>query len=474
MISGRYFVADAQQAQRYAALGAHATGRARMLDLRRANWYRRRSAQRQRLCTPVRAKAASVTVTPVASAAGSPAPPATGPITVVPPTGAPVTPPTTGTQGSYVSPQFFGQHLMYFWSLTPAFPVHAMRLWNSITDWCDMDNGTSTGQYNFGQLDALLGQSSRLDADVEYTFGNTPNWAATGSYPQPSVVNQCDGDPTTEQPPADESYWTNFVTALVTHAKGRIHAYELWNEVDWSYSWAGSVSRMVQMSVDAAAIIHRIDPSALVLSPSITNTSEGFSWLHEYLSQLPPGTIDAIAVHSYTGGAEPEASVPAEMTNVRAALPAAYADMPIWATEGGWGENSQCCSLSDQSGFVARYDLMMLNSGFARTYWYGYPNSAWGTLQPWGGSLTPAGVASGTIYAWLAGATFSGCSTSDNNVWTCNLTTASGRPARIVWATQWAIWYPTTGFNTVDTLDGGSSAATGWIQAGWDPIMLVS
>ena len=149
--------------------------------------------------------------------------------------------------------------------------------------------------------------------------------------------------------------------------------------------------------------------------------------------------------------------------------------MPIWSTEGGWGTNSQCCSQSDQSGFVARYDLMMLNQGFARTYWYAYPNTQWGTLgSSDDSSLTPAGVASGTIYNWLADATFSGCGTTDGNFWTCTLSTASGHQAQIVWATQWAVWYSTTGFDTVDTLDGASSPATGWIQAGWDPMMLVS
>jgi hypothetical protein len=382
----------------------------------------------------------------------------------------------SGTTGStYVSPQFFGQDLMWFWNLTPLFPVHAMRLASSNTDWCEIDSGTATNEYNFGQLNALLTQASNLNADVLFTIVSTPNWAASGSYPQPSATDQCAWGTTTNQPPANESYWKNFVTALVNDGKGRIHAYELWNEVDYSAFWTGSVSRMVKMSVDAASIIHKVDPSALVLSPSITNTSEGVSWLHQYLSQLPAGTINAIAVHSYTHGASPESSVPTEMNNVRSALPRGYANMPIFSTEGGWGTNSQCCSQSDQSGFVARYDLMMLNQGVARTYWYAYPNTQWGTLgSSDGSSLTPAGVASGTIYNWLAGATFSGCSTSDGNFWTCNITTASGHKAQIVWATQWAVWYPTTGYSTVDTLDGGSSQATGWIQAGWDPMMLVS
>ena len=207
-----------------------------------------------------------------------------------PPSDAPATgsaPALPAAQSTYVSPQFFGQHLMFNWALNPAIPVPAMRLWDSNTTWCGMDRGTASNEYNFGQLDALLGQASRLSADAEFTFGQTPDWAASGSFPQPVAAGQCSGSGT--QAPADESYWTNFVTAVVTHARGRIHAYELWNEVDYSGYWTGGMSRMVQMTVDAAAIIHRIDPSALVLSPSITGTDEGYAWLHDYLSLLPPG-----------------------------------------------------------------------------------------------------------------------------------------------------------------------------------------
>src|SRR5438067_11025050 len=94
-------------------------------------------------------------------------------------------------QAQYVSPQFFGQDLMWQWNLNPAIPVHAMRLWSSNTDSCAIDSGTASGEYNFGQLDALLAQSSRLGADVEFTIGDTPAWAASGSYPQSSVVDQC-------------------------------------------------------------------------------------------------------------------------------------------------------------------------------------------------------------------------------------------------------------------------------------------
>jgi hypothetical protein len=373
-------------------------------------------------------------------------------------------------------PQFFGQHLMFYWGLTPAIPVHTMRLASSNTDWCQMDNGTASNQYNFGQLYALLGQADRLNADVLYTFASTPAWAAGGSYPQPSVTNQCASSSTTLAP-ADESYWTNFVTALVTAAHGRIHAYELWNEVDYAAFWTGGMAAMVRMSIDAAAIIHRLDPSALVLSPSITNTPEGYAFLRDYLSQLPPGTIDAVAIHTYFRGA-PEDAIPAELATVRSELPAADANLPIWSTEGSWGQNQNfSMTPTDQRAFVARYDLMLLAQHVQRSYWYAYTNGAWGTLQSgsWdSGTLTPAGVASGTVYAWLADATLEGCASSDGNFWTCDLTTSDGKQARVVWATKWAVWYPTNGYTTVKTLDGQSSSAPAWIQVLSEPVMLSS
>jgi hypothetical protein len=379
-----------------------------------------------------------------------------------------------GAQGRYVSPRFFGQHLMSKSRLTPALPVHAMRLWDSNTKWCQMAKGSASNHYDFGQLDALLAQATRLDADVEFTFGGTPRSAATGADPRSSTVGQCSGSSTT-MAPADEAYWTNFVTAVVTHAKGRIRAYELWNEADSPAFWSGGVAALVRMTVDAAAIIHRIDPTALVLSPSVTASSEAYGFLRQYLSRLPPRTIDAVALHTYTFGARPENVVPRVMRAVRSALPPGYASTPIWSTEGGWGLNSQFSSAAaDQRAFVARFDLLMLAQGVARSYWYAYQNSAWGTL--WNGTnLTPAGIATRTLDDWLAGATLRGC-TGNGNLWTCNLTTRAGQNARIVWAKTTPVHdYPTTGYSIEKTLDGGSSLTGGFpITVRPEPVLLSS
>src|SRR5207237_8110490 len=162
------------------------------------------------------------------SAVGAVAQPAPSSPTVSTGTGSASTAPLA--QDLFVSPDFFGQHLMWAWDLNPQIPIHAMRLWDSNTQWCQMDNGTASGEYDFGQLDALLGQAPRLGADVEFTFGNTPQWASSGAYPQAFATGQCSSS-FGNTAPANESYWTNFVTALVSHAAGRIHAYELWNEV---------------------------------------------------------------------------------------------------------------------------------------------------------------------------------------------------------------------------------------------------
>jgi hypothetical protein len=215
-----------------------------------------------------------------------------------------------------------------------------------------------------------------------------------------------------------------------------------------------------------------------VLSPSTTATMQGFSVLRQSLSRLPVGTIDAIAVHTYTHRAWPEQAIPAEMTALRGALPPAYAGIPIWSTEGGWGFNKDrtptsrgSSDASDQRAFVARYDLMMLIQGFARSYWYAYQNTQWGTLFD-GTGLTPAGIATRTLDAWLAGATLTGCATANGNLWTCDLIDATGAKSQIVWTTKRAAWHPAGNFATVETLEGRSSAAPMYLRAGYEPVLL--
>jgi hypothetical protein len=162
------------------------------------------------------------------------------------------------------------------------------------------------------------------------------------------------------------------------------------------------------------------------------------------------------------------------MDAVRSALPLAYANTPIWSTEGGWGQNSQFSqAASDQRAFVARYDLLMLSQGFVRNYWYAYPNTQWGTL--WNGSaLTPAGVATGVVNSWLSGATLVGCSAGDGNLWSCDLTTSAGKKARIVWTKNTPVAnYSTAGYSTLKTLDGSSSATGGApITVTAEPVLL--
>src|SRR3954462_14999581 len=116
----------------------------------------------------------------------------------------------------YIAPETLGQHLMFDSTLNPPIPVHAMRLWDSSTSWCKMDTGTATGQYRFGQFDALLRQASRLGADVEFTFGYTPRYAVEGSAPHPAVADQCSPTSTTNpaDPPVSREAWRNYVTAV--------------------------------------------------------------------------------------------------------------------------------------------------------------------------------------------------------------------------------------------------------------------
>jgi hypothetical protein len=62
--------------------------------------------------------------------------------------------------------------------------------------------------------------------------------------------------------------WDQYVTDIVTNAKGPIKYWELWNEPDQAPSYCGDPSSLVVMAQHVSRIIKQIDPSATVLSPA--------------------------------------------------------------------------------------------------------------------------------------------------------------------------------------------------------------
>jgi polysaccharide biosynthesis protein PslG len=324
----------------------------------------------------------------------------------------------------------FGLTVLDFTKLSPSMPFGTTRSWDAWPDLDWSDANPSSGSYNFTYVDQFIAINQARGTEMIYTLGRTPQWASSQpNAPGPYGPGEC-------APPAHMSDYENYLTAIVTHASGRIKYWELWNEPDDTGFYCGDISSMVAMAQAAAQIIKRIDPNALILSPGVTG-GPGPDWLSSFLSGGGADYVDIIAFHGYwSPNAEDVVNV---ISSYRTAMAAnGVAGKPLWDTEASWAGfgNNGTPSSAHQVGFVAKYYLLHWSMGVSRFVWYAYDGGPiWGGLWNSATGESAAAKSYGETYRWMVGATLtSPCSQNRNSgIWTCTLSRADGYLAEAVW-----------------------------------------
>lgn len=353
-----------------------------------------------------------------------------------------------------------------------------IRLWDDGVKWAHIN--TSNGVYDFTALDKFLDDAQAANMDVLYTFGDTPQFAAVTTPP-----GTCLQYPYACAPPIDvnadgtgtDAYFQAFVTALVTHAAGRIQYYELWNEPDCTCFWSGTNAQLVRMSQDAAAIIRALDPNAKILSPSAHGWSMA-NWFDDYVAAGGANYFDIINVHmrGKTGtNASPEQFLfvwGQVQTEVQARN---LTSMPIWDDEHGILDTDGLTDPDELAGYVARSLILRAAvGGLQRQYVY-----QWDSIAPYGLQNNASGTAWDQVASWLIGHTISPC-TASGTVYTCQLDNGL-----IVWDTAktcsngtcstTSYAYPTKYAWYRVTSNGNPVALTGsTVQIGYKPILLTT
>jgi hypothetical protein len=375
-------------------------------------------------------------------------------------------PPPPQFNPSQAQPVLFGLTVNNFANVKPLVSFGTTRSWDAYPglDWADAN--PAAGQYNFAPLDSFIAINQARGAEIIYTFGRTPQWASTQpNAPGPYGPGQC--------APPTLAAWDQYVTAVVTNAAGRIRYWELWNEPDGAQFFCGGIPTMVTLAQHAYAIIHRIDPAAQLLSPGVEG-SAGPAWLDSFLSAGGANAVDIIAFHGYgSTHAEDLNSIVAGYRTVMRAH--AISAMPLWDTEGGWGDTGMGDS-SHRAAFVAKFYVLQWSQGVARAVWYSYDNNdTWGRLINAQSALNPAGLAYRETYSWLVGATLTAPCTADGNAtWTCPLTRPGAYTAEMVWNSTRNLTYPAPAEMTqVRDLAGNTAPiSNGTVPIGNNPILI--
>ena len=328
-----------------------------------------------------------------------------------------------------------------------------LRLWDTQTNWVDI--ATSSGVYNWSNLDTMLAEANTLNADVLYTFGKD-------KYNDGDCAPPIDVD-------SGDAYFKAFVTALVQHVGTKITYYEMWNEPYNLPYWDGTPKQLEIMVADAAQIIRALNPQAVILTPSMSPWPNQQVFLQSFLTACQGNVaFDVFAMHDYTWGG-PAEKVVSEIQNVQSfQAKMGLQNIPLWGSEGSdkeWANFTQ----QEKNDFVARYYSLELNQGSQRHYWYSWDVPTTGQLM---------GNAAATVYTtvgtWYDGRKPTGCVKSGVNggyQYVCTLMDTIAHP--IVWLTVGTGTYATTA-STYQTTDGVThSVVGGSVPINDSPIFIV-
>jgi hypothetical protein len=339
-----------------------------------------------------------------------------------------------------IPPSLFGLHIHHLNHGTPwpAVSFGSWRLWDAYVAWPNVE--PQKGRWDFSQLDSYVSLAESHGVEILLPLGLTPAWAS-------SRPEQKSGyGPGNAAEPRDISDWRDYVRQVATRYKGRIHAYEIWNEPNLSDFFSGRPEQMLELARAGYSVLKEVDKTVIVVSPSATSQS-GIDWLEHYLKLGGGAYADVIGFHLYVTPEPPEAML-GRGQDLRAVLMEAnWADKPVWNTEAGWlienrrsevrpqtSSFSKVLTLEEASAYVARSYVLNWAMGISRFYFYSWDSEVGGLTEADGRTMKPPATAYAETENWLTGARMISCLSDQQNTWSCELTRPGYR--------AWVVWNP--------------------------------
>ena len=125
--------------------------------------------------------------------------------------------------------------------------------------WRDIE--ATKGQFDWSITDRIMDQIDEFGLNVLVRLDHQPAWAG-GGFPLTG-------------PPDDLQDFADFVSAVAQRYRGRVDAYQIWNEPNLAREWGGQSPdpvRYAEMLKLAYAAIKAADPGAIVITAGLTPT----------------------------------------------------------------------------------------------------------------------------------------------------------------------------------------------------------
>jgi len=158
------------------------------------------------------------------------------------------------------------------------------------------------GNILWSNVDYIVNAANDAGVKLLFSVVTAPNWARAGQ-------NQ-----SVHGPPNNPSVYASFVSALATRYKGKIAAYEIWNEQNLDREWGGpnrqNAANYVTLLKAAYQAVKAADPQAKVITGALTPAGnvnipslggllarDDVEYLQEMYEAGMKGYFDAVAVH---------------------------------------------------------------------------------------------------------------------------------------------------------------------------------
>lgn len=187
---------------------------------------------------------------------------------------------------------YFGGHMDAInlgWHLKQArrLGVQSARC-HDMMQWTWWDRVQPEGPDQWRWADDYQKQVDALGFQTSGEFLWVPKWAQNPSAP--AAVN-----PAT-YPPADLDAFGRYVYETVSHYKGSIHVWEMWNEPHYSGFFSGTPAQYAEMLKVAYRGAKRADPTCTVMGGGGVNM-QSMGWIAAMLKAAGGNCMDAFSIH---------------------------------------------------------------------------------------------------------------------------------------------------------------------------------
>ena len=211
------------------------------------------------------------------------------------------------------------------------------------------------GVWDFARWDDYLDRAEAAGKKIMFILGFDNAWL----YSDPRRQRR---DLTEREIP----YFLKYVEQVVSRYRGRVAAYEIWNEPNWVF-WGGTDERFFALSAAAAKKIRETDPQAVILAGATSRFSKRFT-----RGLFDAGAMehtDGFSIHPY--GVNPLDTVK-QIDKLRRLLDEYRYDKPIWISELGYstGPLSFCPADQYPAYIVKTLSALAARGSVRNAVWY--------------------------------------------------------------------------------------------------------